>query len=288
MTDKLKQFIKFHAALFNSRSSSPAPESKVKTEKTGVSDFPAGRQPEKDAAIPIKRTHTANMTGQVALTGTGFDLHFISGALNKISLEKKFLFDKLNSRTYFKTSKRSIIYRNESAFAFDGDPEYGLRTLQVPQRRKSSNRVYTDFIFNRATEQCIILITAEYPEFGPKESVYKSALMELQLPISKNGILIKTEDQSEITIGLEDEVDIKIPGKSFSLANDEQALILEYMDEYNFKKLASIDGLSIRTKLIRGKKLLLINPAGSYAPAPAEYYSSIKEQIGIELKISGN
>ena len=249
--------------------------------------FPIGRKIKDAAEAPAERTLTANMTGQVMLAGI-IDLHFNKGSLRRISRDGKTLLDKLNCKTKFSTLENNIEYRNESAFAFDGEPEYGLRTLQVPHRKKNSRRIVSDYIFNRDSEQCLINISAEYPLFEPDAVVTEAALMEFQLPVTKRGIIIRSDKKEDTIITSEDELNIIIPGRSFTITLEDHSLGLNFIDKYNSRRFVQIRNLTVKTKTVRRKKYLLINPAGSYTAAPAEYYNGVKEQLCIELILNSD
>ena len=255
------------------------------TEPPSEKDFPAGRKTAASAIEPAERTLTANMTGQVTLTGHDFDLHFISGSLKGISRAGRPVFDKLNSRARFETSEKSIGYTTESAFAFDGDPEYGLRTLQIEQKKNGDNRIYTDYVFNRETGSCRIICMVEYPGFKADEKIAVSAPFEFRIRLGNRAVTINSDSGESVLSTKDFSNTTHIKGSSFEIQTGSKLLKLKYIDKYNSKKLQLPEGLSIGIETIRRRRYLLLNPFGSYTPAPAECYNGIKEQFCIELEI---
>ena len=277
MPAKIKHILKF-----SSNADEPALEIPENINKT---DFPAGRQLFEATGAETERTLTANMTGQVTLTGETFDLQFNRGALRRITREGNVLFDKLNSRTRFITGEEKIEYRNESAFAFDSESDYGLRTLQVPKKKNDhSRRVITDFIFNRLSEEAYITCCIDYPEFNDGSTVLEASIFELRFSFKNQGLKIITEDRND-EVEVPVEADLYIPGRSFTISGDGKKIRLSCMEEYNSRKFSQITGLPIRTASSHGKTLLFLNPGGSYVPAPAEYYSGISERLCFKLEL---
>ena len=285
MPDKLKQILNFTvpeplSSIENTVGSS------VVEEEYHSSDFPAGRSPAGTTAVkPAERTLTANMTGLVTLTGYDFDLHFSSGHLKKISRNSRGIFDKMNCITRFETSERKIGYTTESAFAFDGEKEYGLRTLQIPQKIVEVKRVYTDFTFNRESGGCYIICTIEYPEFSAVEKVRVSAPMELRLRLDNREAAIKTEKSGDtFSPGTDFQFDY-LEGKSFEIAIENKVLNLSFQSEYNSRRFTVPGGLAIGIDSIRRRRFLMLNPFGNYRAAPSEYYNGITEQFCLKIDI---
>ncbi|MDC7228104.1 MAG: hypothetical protein PQJ61_15175 [Spirochaetales bacterium] len=274
ISDKVRQILGVQPA----DSVSGEHSSTIKAEKTS---FPAGRV---DTGMKIEipeRTLTANMTGQVTLSGYLFDMHFNKGSLKRISSEASIIFDRLNSRTFFTTDEEDIQYRNESAFAFDSENEYGLRTLQIPKNRNYDCRVFTDFIFSRLTEKADILLTADYPEFD--NDVTSAALFEFSLRNSnKSGITISSDSSEPEVIKPDTETSLEIVGKQFEISTNQTTVSLAYAVDTNLNTLA------VKTGSRHGRKVLFINPGGSYTRAPADFYSGVTEQINIRINFRKN
>ncbi len=262
-------------------------------EKPDVANFPAGRKNQNNNAEATDRNLTSNMTGQVALTGTVFDLHFSKGSLRRIGRNGTVLFDKLNSRTYFTTSSGNIKFRNESAFAFEDNTEYGLRTLQIPEQdRTHEHRIITDFIQNRETNELFFTFTIHYPEFGKDTIIFEAAVCEFRVPFrADTGVVISTDDQSfdDVLINGEQDSSIFIPGSSFMIKASGKNISIRFQgpsDSPDSENGSNISGLSVKSSIHRGNHVLFINPGGSYIPAPAEYYSGISEKFSFRLDIS--
>jgi len=244
---------------------------------------PAERANGKYGIKAANRTLTANMTGQVTLTGNYADLHFQKGSLKKISSSASDLITGLNSRTRFVTSKGIISYRNESAFSFEDYPEYGLRTLQIPQqRRKRDFRVITDFIFGGAHEDCMISVTIDYPVFDEKITVYESAVFETPLfSLTEAKIEITADENHKETVVIlpGESKKLFIPGRVFKIRSEYKTFRIAFPHQMKNSQISGIDGLSVKTAQLKGENILFINPGGSYSPAPAGKYSGIREQF---------
>lgn len=247
----------------------------------------------KDHIQALGRSLNANMTGQITLNGTSLDLHFNQGSLKKISRNQQPLFSSLNSRTRFVTSGGTLNYRNESAFSFEDDSEYGLRTLQIPKlRKKRSFRVITDFLFGEKHEEALITVTVDYPIFGEGLIINESAVFETPLlEVPENGLKIESDTRKVQPVHIQstDEKKMFIPGKTFRIKSGNRILTLSFPEKLKNHQISPIDGLSAKTVLKNEKAVLFINPGGSYTPAPAEHYNGVKEQfcftLGIEEKI---
>ncbi len=265
-------------------------------EKPDIADFPAGRKPSNGAVQVKERNLTSNMTGQITLTGASLDLHFNKGSLRRINSNGTILFDKLNSRTRFATSSGNIKFRNESAFAFEDNREYGLRTLQIPENKKIREyRLITDFIQNRESNELFLTFAVNYPEFEKNTIIFESAVCELKIPFkSESGVEIISDSQSSGNLLIKDDPDdnIFIPGRSFTIKTSCGNLSIVYTDPselpelYDSENFSTISGLSVKNRTQKGKHVLYINPGGSYTPAPAEYYSGISEKFSFKLDVT--
>jgi hypothetical protein len=70
-----------------------------------------------------------------------------------------------------------------------------------------------------------------------------------------------------------------IPGKSFTISSDSRIFQLSFHDNLENNSVSSINALSVKTGFHKGRKVLYINPGGSYKPSPASHYSGISEQF---------
>lgn len=252
-----------------------------------LKNFPAGRITRNCTPKPADRILTSNMTGQISLTGESFNLHFTKGTLKKLSSNDTVIFDKLNSRTRFKTNYGTVKYRNESAFAFEGNDDYGLRTLQVPKKNsKSSCRVITDYTFSRDADDAVITITADYPEFRKKSKVQESSVFEFRIENKRpEGIRISSDCSDEITVRPETYSKFSIKGNVFRFFTGESALELEISNSASSGNFSRLNSLSLKSSVVKGTSVIFINPGGSYCSAPAEYYSGIHEQLRFKLRL---
>ena len=246
--------------------------------------FPAERQGKGELSI-AERSLTANMTGQVRLAGIPFDLQFNKGYLKKISRDGETLLDKFEGRSYFRTDSETLEFRNESAFAFESDPEYGLRTLQVPKRRTGGRRIITDYIFNRETEECLITAFIEYPDFADGSIVTDSAPFELRFRLEDRELSVGASGGKKRTVESEEETGFFIEGKSFEIEAGGAVIELRFRSEYRGQRFTEPDKLEVKTETNRRRRYLLVNPGGSYTPAPADYYSGAREQICLQLNV---
>ena len=169
------------------------------------------------------------MTGSITLAGTPVNLHFNRGSIKSISSPAGEIISNMNGRTRFLSSQGDVNYRNESAFAFDDDTEYGLRTLQIPQdRKKPDYRVITDFIYGESSTEALVSVTVEYPEFKKDTIIYEAAVFETPLfKLTGPGISISVEDEgvsgsSTIKISPSDDISMLLAGKRFTFTSGGQ------------------------------------------------------------------
>lgn len=245
---------------------------------------PSGRKnPENIPIVP--RTLTANMTGIVTLTGTSFNLNFKKGSLTGISRNRTPLIEKMHSCAYFTSSDGIIRYRMESSFSFDGETEYGLRTLQIPKAGNSNHRIFTDYTFCDEYDDAVITIVTDYPDFLPGTSVLESAVFETPVfRIDESGIEVTADNDSDNKLIITPETGgpLCINGSSFCISASGISLDLTLLSDDGKKTEGK---LPLKTGHYRGERYLFINPGGSYEPVPAECLSGLREKISFRLNI---
>ncbi len=276
--------------IFKTPSTGSVTEESLKEESPAAKDYPRMRKINEDSNFSADRTLTANMTGQVTLTGSRFDLFFNKGTLKSIIKNGTAIFDKLNSSTFLSTGEDKFYYVNESAFAFESEDEYGLRSLQIPKKKEApAGKVITDFIFNRKNEDAYLIFTVHYPEMNEELTINESALFEIRISgrVSEQSIISEgktSKSDKEAVLPAKGESTF-IEGNSFRISNGKRCMRISFIDEYDSQKYSKPSGLAVKTVSKYGKRRLMLNPGGSYTPAPASYYSGIIEQFCIKLEI---
>ncbi|MDC7125965.1 MAG: hypothetical protein PQJ46_10390 [Spirochaetales bacterium] len=250
-----------------------------------LSASPAKRTvPASDELIP-KRILTANMNGQITLSGIDMDLHFTKGYIRGLTQCDTQRVNCFKSESYITTSLRKIKFRNESAFAFDSENEYGLRTLQVPKGNEK-NRIITDFCFNREKEEFTCSIFIQYPTFKRREKILASAPIELQLDISSYPVEIITNDSDNpVSFHTNNQKYAKLKGSSFDINYKETTVSLSFLQTYNGKKVSEIKTLEAKTAIKGKHNILKINPGGTYTSSSAENFNGIKEFFCFNVKL---
>ena len=248
--------------------------------------YPSGRVPEGTKPLKDERALIANMNGHVTLTGGPVDLQFNRGLLRRICRGKNILLDRLDCRSYFSSSSGRTDFTNESAFSFDSETEYGLRSVQV-STGAGGGRIVTDFVLTRVPEEMFFMFSVEYPEFEEHETVTEAAVMEFSLFNSSRGITVKALDApgESLKVMPDDHLCRAVPGHGFELSDGRQTLRLSGLSEYRGSGLSEIKSLALRTAVYRGRKVLLVNPGGSYSPAPASCYSKIRERFCFRFEL---
>lgn len=277
--------------ILNNLSSLVSPSDKSSSVGNSMSEedmkyYPAARLKDKLPAEVLNRSLQANMTGHVVLTGSDFNINFHSGLIKKISTDHETILDHFHSRTYIKTDKETITYRNQSAYSFDNGDEYGLRAVFVPRNRKYGDyKTIMDYYFDRNTEEAFISVFADYPDLDSKVRILEAAPFELKLPFRDNfDFKISSGSETEIFISHEDSFHERIHGNSFSIETGNLKLVIT-LDYLESKDQQAIDFIEIKTKKTGTSKSLLINTGGSYFSTPASAYSGLKDRFRIKLEV---
>ncbi len=276
--------------IFKTPSTGSGAEESLQEESPEEKDYPLMRKINEVSNFSADRTLTANMTGQVTLTGSSFDLFFNKGTLKSISKNGTAIFERLNSSTFLSTEEDKFYYINESAFAFESEDEYGLRSLHVPKKKEApAGKVITDFIFNRKNEDAYLIFTVHYPEMNKELTIKESALFEIRISgrVSEQSIISEgktSKSDKEAVLPAKGESTF-IEGSSFRISSGKRCMRISFIDEYDSQKYSKPSGLAVKTVSKYGKRRLMLNPGGSYTPAPASFYSGIIEQFCIKLEI---
>ena len=194
---KFKQLLDF----YSTRAMETRGQGSSAAENAVIDRFPAGRAGSHPSPAVTDRPLQANMTGHVTLAGAPFDLGFHNGSIRRITKENETLLDRLSGRTFIRTSESRINYRNQSAFSFDNGDEYGLRSVFVPGNRQySENKVFTDYFFNRLSDEAYISVNIDYPDLNADTTVYEAAALELKIVDDKNHDIIVHNEQNSGSI----------------------------------------------------------------------------------------
>ena len=230
------------------------------------------------------RTLVANMSGQTQLAGEKINLHFYRGRPTGVSCSKLSILNWTGGGASIKTSEGVLKYTNESAFSFEDEEEYGMRTLQYPEKLSQDSRIITDFYFSDNFDDPLISIFADYPELPDDSVVYEASLCEIPLfDLRRGEIKIEYSSSDGSSGSAEPGRGIGkwlIPGNRFTLRSGKRLVEISYYSDTN----GINPGLPVKIAGHRGRRYFFVNPGGNYYPVPAWFYSGRRDHIQFSFK----
>ncbi len=230
------------------------------------------------------RTLVANMSGQTQLAGEKMNLHFYRGRPTGVSCSKLSILNWTGGGASIKSSEGVFKYTNESAFSFEDEDEYGMRTLQYPEKLGQEKRIITDFYFSDNFEDPLISLFADYPQLPDDSIIYEASLCEIPLfDLRRGEIKIEYSSSDGSSGSAEPGREFGkwlIPGNRFTLKSGKRLVEISYSDD----KSGTNPGLPVKIADHRGRRFFFINPGGNYYPVPAWFYSGRRDHIQFSFK----
>lgn len=252
-----------------------------------------------ESSAPTRGLH-AEMPGEVLMEEPGFSVRFDRGELREIHNRTGQNLLAGPTRPFMELDGEEIIPQRIGSFSFQDDPIRGMRdTLEFRSPRFAApGRLVRDYFFLAGDPRLCISYFASYPLFRNGRAVNRYSLGELPLA--------PVEDEEEVSVrcgypdGNGSELVLSEPGRyllygcRFSFATPRGELSLEFGEYQEVVHELPVEIRSLtRGKRKRGwggsdeKRLLLINPGGSYTPCRTEAISGVKEQFSLILDLHG-
>lgn len=276
---------------------------------------PAGKASRKTAA----RAVTTGITGSIMLAGTEFDACFRNGQLLGL-LDKatpapggKHPADHFPPSglpgSFLTVSGRRRVFQVESCDSFEGDSEMGLGVhLALPpfEPARGAGSIAADYTFRDDRPNLRLDLTIQYPDLPAETVVEESVPMEIPLAFlaaeERVEILCFFPDGSCCRTGLpKADCPLVLSGERFSIARPQQRIHMDFppggrsIRLVQFRLEILLNGsppprsLRLRETGTSGMSapafVLLVNPFGSYFPAPAAHFSGWREEFSLLLRL---
>lgn len=244
----------------------------------GLVEVPAGELP-----IPT-RLHTSVMPGLVTLSGASFDVRLDGGALAGISRRGEPLFPLAKLRSYITVGRAVRPFTVLSAASFEDGPARGLRAAMSVE----GGALVVDYAFVDRCDALLVDVHASYPALPAACSAVVPFALAIDLPPGTDGVKVQclADDavRREITLpaGRRSAAPETAAGTAFVIETGGQSLCLSFPE----RRGLTYRPLQCMVVQDRGTRVLLLNPLGTFHPAEAPAYSSMREQLTLLLSPS--
>jgi len=221
------------------------------------------------------------MPGLVTLSGAHFDVRMDGGALCGIARRGAPLFPLATLRSYIAVGSTTRSFSAISSASFEDGPTRGLRTMMSVD----GGALVVDYAF---TERCAALLVDVHVSYPPLSSACSAVVpfgLAIALPRAAAGVTVRClgEDSSsrELTLpaGPRSGAPETVAGVAFVVEIDGQSLCLSFPE----RRGLAYRPLQCMVIGDRVSRVLLLNPLGTFHPAEAPAYSSMREQLTLIL-----
>jgi hypothetical protein len=237
------------------------------------------------AADPHRQLRlVAHMLGDVALTGSGFDVRLQGGRFSGITRQGNELMPVRPARSYLRVGGRLLSYRTVSSFSFESEHGTGLREeLRIDDAQGSL--ISTEYSFRDDSPFLSITVETRFPEIPAGAQVEEYAPLAIALRPLKKGetaaVEVSAPDGSTSSVEVSEEGgSVFAPGALHRIRRVDGGWIVISFDSPG----GPAWGLpSFRVTKGRGGRVLEANPFGSYARQPGPTVSGRHARYSLRL-----
>jgi hypothetical protein len=229
----------------------------------------------------------AHMLGDVALTGSGFDVRLQGGRFSGITRRGLELMPLRPARSFIQTRAGLWPYRTVSSFSFESDHGTGLREeLRIDGREDSI--VSIEYSFRDDSPLLSIALEIRYPDLPPGAVVDEYAPLALPLRMLKRGeaavLEVAAPDGSTSTVTVSEETgSVFAPGAQHRIRRTDGGWVVLHFASPGESSWGLPSFSVVRN---RGARILECNPFGSCTPQPGSSVSGRRScfslRIGLE------
>jgi len=223
----------------------------------------------------------AHMLGDVALTGTGFDVRLSGGRFCGITRRGAALLPNRPAVSYIRSDGKLLPFRTLSSFSFESDEGTGLR--EELRLDGGGGTLSIEYSFCDDSPLLSIVAEAAWPELPGARVVEEYAPLVMTLATVAKGASVAVEarapDESVSTVLVsEDSGGVLLPGSQHRIRRDDGGWLVVRFAPREGRKW----GLpSFRVARAGSRRFLEMNPFGSYAPIPSAALSGRKETFSL-------
>jgi len=210
----------------------------------------------------------AHMLGEVALTGSLFDVRIHGGRFCGVTRQGNDLMPLRPALSYIRTGRSLWSFKTQSSFSFESERGTGLRE-ELGMDGKEGALIRVEYAFRDDSPLLSISLEVRFPDFPAGTQVDEYAPLAIALRTLKKGepaaIEISAPDGSSSSVEVSQESgNVFAPGAGYRIRRPDGGWIV-----LQFSSPGRTWGLpSFRVARARGGRILEINPFGSYTPVP--------------------
>ena len=232
----------------------------------------------------------AHMLGEVVLSGSDFDVALAGGRFGGIVRRGEHLLPRKPASSYIRVAGRTLPFRTRSSFSFEGDRGTGLREeLELEdsgsRARASGAGLCIEYSFRDGSPMLSIAGDILYPRFGEGEVVEEYAPLAIslvELPRRARAVIETTAPDGSAGSYAPGDRDggVIIPGASHRI-QIRQGIALLICAAPSEERRWGV--LHFRVSRAWGRRILEVNPFGSYAPVKGDALSGRRERFSLLL-----
>ncbi len=226
-------------------------------------------RPETESQDPHRQLRlVAHMLGEVALTGSQFDVRIHGGRFCGLTRQGKDLMPLRPAVSFIRAGRSLWSYKTLSSFSFESERGTGLRE-ELGMDGKEGALVRVEYSFREDSPLLWIAVEVRFPDFPAGIQVDEYAPIAIALRTLKKGepaaVEVTAPDGSSSSVEVSERSgNIFAPGALHRIRRPDGGWIV-----LQFSSPARTWGLpAFRVVRVRGGRMLEINPFGSYAPVP--------------------
>jgi hypothetical protein len=255
----------------------------------GPGKKPAPPRAEGQAGRPHSARLVAHMLGEVSLSGDSFDVHLAGGRFCGVTHRGTELLPRRPAVSSMVISGKTILYRTQSSFSFEGESGTGLRE-ELALDGDAGGAISIEYSFQDDSPLLSIMGHVRHPHVEPPRVVEEYAPFAFTLcEVAKNGaveVRVAAPDESDFAVRLEEgSGGVLLPGAAYRVPCAAGGRVLIRFSARDSRKWGLASFRIIRA---RGKRFLECNPFGSYAPVPAESLGDTLESFSLFLGVEAD
>ena len=233
---------------------------------------------------PSRLRLVAHMLGDVALSGSDFDVHLVGGRFCGITRRGADLLPRRPAVSSMMLAGKTISYRTQSSFSFEGENGTGLREELALDGGKGG-ALSIEYSFQDDSPLLHVSGEIRHPHVETAGTVEEYAPFAITLAEIARGATVEVEvaapDESVYTARLGEGWGwMLLPGSSYRIRGAAFGAIRIRFSLRDGRRW----GLPFfRIVRARGRRYLECNPFGSYAPVPAAALSDKRESFSLFL-----
>jgi hypothetical protein len=210
----------------------------------------------------------AHMLGEVALTGSLFDVRIHGGRFCGVTRQGKDLMPQRPALSFIRTGRSLLSFKTVSSFSFESERGTGLRE-ELGMDGKDGALVRVEYSFREDSPLLSIALEVRFPDFPRGAQVDEYAPFAIALRTLKKGepaaMEISAPDGSCSSVEVSERCgNVFAPGAWHRIRRPDGGWVV-----LQFSSPGRAWGLpSFRVARARGGRILEINPFGSYLPVP--------------------